>query len=206
MTGVSRRKALSSALALGAGAALLGARVGGERAHALPHDRIRPPGALVEREFRQACIRCGLCVQDCPYDTLRLADLGDRVPAGTPFFTARTTPCEMCKSIPCVAACPTGALRHSLLDIRDADMGVAELGAPERCLSYTGAAYCNSCFWACPIHGTAIRMQYARTRGGGYFTPVVDADHCTGCGLCEKACVLEGDAAITVRANHATAR
>lgn len=204
--GISRRKALSSALALGASTALLGAVVHGERAQALPMDRIRPPGALREDDFLDACVRCGRCVQACPYDALQLEGLRGTVPAGTPYFVARRTPCEMCETIPCAAACPTGALRPTLADIRDADMGLARLGTPKRCLSYTGAAYCDSCFRACPIKGEAIRMQSGRTRGGGNFMPVVDPDHCTGCGKCEKACVVEGVAAITVRANHVGAR
>lgn len=205
-SGISRRKALSSALALGATAALLGAHVHAERTRVLPQDRIRPPGALRERDFLDACMRCGLCVQACPYDTLRLADLNRPVPAGTPYFVARETPCEMCETIPCAAACPTGALLPSLTDIRDADMGLAELGTPERCLSYIGAAYCDSCYKACPIKGQAIRMQHGRTPRGGNFKPVVDPDRCTGCGRCENACVVEGVAAITVRANHVTHR
>ena len=204
--GMSRRKALSSALALGATTATLGALVHGERAAALPLDRIRPPGALPEPEFLDACVRCGLCVQACPYDTLRLADVGKPMPAGTPYFSARDTPCEMCQTIPCAAACPTGALRPSLHDIRDADMGLALLSTPQRCLSHIGAAYCDSCVKACPLKGQAIRMQKGRTARGGLFEPVVDAEHCTGCGLCEKACVVEGEAAITVRANHVAAR
>mgnify|MGYP000526591865 CR=1 FL=1 len=68
---------------------------------------IRPPGALAEGEFLETCIRCGLCVRDCPYDTLKLAELGYDGPAtGTPYFVARTGPCEMCEDIPCAAACP----------------------------------------------------------------------------------------------------
>ena len=65
-----------------------------------------------ERDFLASCVRCGLCVRDCPYDTLKLADLGSGVANGTPFFTARDVPCEMCEDIPCVVACPTGALRQ----------------------------------------------------------------------------------------------
>ena len=45
-------------------------------AQALPAQALRPPGALPEAEFLAACIRCGLCVRDCPYDTLSLATLG----------------------------------------------------------------------------------------------------------------------------------
>jgi len=26
-------------------------------------------GALTEHDFLGACVRCGLCVRDCPYDT-----------------------------------------------------------------------------------------------------------------------------------------
>ena len=205
-TGISRRKAVSSMLALGAATALLGTQVHGERARTLPRDRIRPPGALREREFLDACVRCGLCVQECPYDTLKLTDLHQPVPAGTPYFVARQVACEMCETMPCVVACPTGALRPSLTNIRDADMGLAGLSSPERCLGYIGASYCDSCYKACPIKDEAIRMKRGNTSWGRNFQPVVDADHCTGCGLCEAACVVEGAAAITVRANHIAQR
>jgi len=203
---ISRRKALSSVLALGATTALLAGRVRGERSPPPPADRIRPPGALAEAAFLDACVRCGLCVRACPYDVLHLADLAERVPAGTPYFVARENACRMCEDVPCVPGCPTGALDHSLVDVRGARMGVADLTGAERCLSYSGAAYCHACFQACPVKGEAIRMQQGRTAGGGVIRPVVDPDHCTGCGLCEQACVLDGEAAITVRANHLARR
>jgi ferredoxin-type protein NapG len=84
-------------------------------------------------------------------------------------------------------------------------MGVAGLSSPQRCLSHTSAAYCDSCFRACPMKFDAIRMVVGRGEHGRNFTPTVDAAHCTGCGLCEQACVLDGVAAITVRASHAQA-
>ncbi len=203
---MSRRKALSSAAALGAMAALLGTSVRSERVRPLPANRIRPPGALAEAAFLDACVRCGLCVQACPYDVLRLAGLGESIPAGTPYFVARTQACRMCEDIPCVPACPTAALDHALVDIREAAMGVADLSDAQRCLSYSGLAYCHSCYHACPIKGQAIRMQQGRTAAGGLIRPAVDPDRCTGCGLCEQACVLDGAAAITVRANHLARR
>jgi len=193
---------LKSVLALGAAAGLLGVHVRQEKAATLPADRIRPPGALREPEFLEACIRCGLCVQACPYDVLHLAAAGDGIAAGTPYFRARTDACRMCADIPCVPACPTGALDPLLVDITRARMGTAHLSAPERCMSYSGAGFCRACYQACPLADRAIRMQYGRTEGGGFFRPVVDSDHCTGCGLCEQACIVDDRAAITVRANH----
>ena len=38
---------------------------------------LRPPGALEEKEFLKHCIKCGLCVEACPFDTLKLASAGD---------------------------------------------------------------------------------------------------------------------------------
>ena len=62
---------------------------------------LRPPGALAERDFAAACIKCGLCVAACPYDTLKLATLGEAVLSGTPSFVPRDVPCYMCTDIPC---------------------------------------------------------------------------------------------------------
>ena len=47
---------------------------------------IRPPGALKEKKFLSECIRCGLCVEACPGDTLRLADLDDGLPTALRFL------------------------------------------------------------------------------------------------------------------------
>jgi ferredoxin-type protein NapG len=196
MNSPSRRKLLHTgavaALAVGA----LGWRSASER-RPVPEHALRPPGALPEREFLASCLRCGLCVDACPYPTLMLADEGGPAPVGTPYFVARRAPCEMCKDVPCVRVCPTGALSPSLRRIADARMGVARLTGERRCYSFTGAAYCRSCYLACPLRDRAIRMQPGATRLGGRFTPTVDADLCTGCGKCEKACVA-AEAAITV--------
>lgn len=90
---------------------------------------LRPPGALAENDFLRTCIKCGLCVEACPFDTLVLAAPGDNKPIGTPYFIPREVPCYMCPEIPCVPVCPTGALDESsvtfddTLNINLADMG-----------------------------------------------------------------------------------
>ncbi len=169
-------------------------------ARALPAQALRPPGALPESAFLSACIRCGLCVRDCPYDTLKLAELGADGPAtGTPYFTAREVACEMCDDIPCVAACPTGALDPALDDIDDARMGTAVLVDQENCLNFLGLR-CDVCYRVCPVIDEAITLEMSHnTRSGHHaiFAPTVHAARCTGCGLCEKSCVLP-EAAIKV--------
>ncbi|MDO5612174.1 MAG: ferredoxin-type protein NapG [Paracoccus sp. (in: a-proteobacteria)] len=169
-------------------------------ARALPAEALRPPGALAERDFLAACIRCGLCVRDCPYDTLKLAELGSDGPAtGTPYFTARDVPCEMCDDIPCVVACPTGALDPALTNIDDARMGTAVLVDQENCLNFLGLR-CDVCYRVCPVIDKAITLEMSHNPRSGHhaiFAPTVHADHCTGCGVCEKACVLP-EAAIKV--------
>ncbi len=184
------------------GCALLGSALAyvGQEARALPAHALRPPGALPEEDFLAACIRCGLCVRDCPFDTLKLAELGGDGPAaGTPYFTAREVPCEMCDDVPCVAACPTGALDPALDDIDDARMGTAVLVDQENCLNFLGLR-CDVCYRVCPVIDKAITLETAhneRTDAHAIFIPTVHAEHCTGCGMCERSCVLP-EAAIKV--------
>lgn len=194
-----RRKFILN-IARGAGIATLGGFVWSaylNEAKASPL-ALRPPGALAESDFLKTCIKCGLCVEACPYDTLMLAKPGDNVPIGTPYFIPRDIPCYMCPDIPCVPVCPSSALDESSvttdgeLDINIARMGLAVINK-ETCIAFWGIQ-CDACYRACPILGEAISVEYTkndRTGKHAFLTPIVHADACTGCGLCEKACVTE---------------
>lgn len=197
----ARRKALQELARFGGGAAACGVMLAalGQQSRALPAQTLRPPGAIGERDFLSACVRCGLCVRDCPYNTLKLADWSEGPALGTPYYVARNIPCEMCDTIPCVKACPTGALNHALTDIGKAKMGVAVITSRETCLNLQGLR-CDVCYRVCPAIDKAItleRTHNARTTKHAIFEPVVHAEACTGCGKCEKACVL-GEAAIKI--------
>ena len=152
---------------------------------------LRPPGAQAEGEFAATCIKCGLCVQACPYGTLRLVKTAEPGVAGTPGFTPRETPCWMCENIPCARACPTGALDPQFPDVSKARMGLAVVD-PENCLSWQGLR-CEICYRVCPVRGKAISIanhprQISRH---AMFVPVVHSEACTGCGICEKKCPTE---------------
>lgn len=200
-TDLTRRRFLadSARAACGFGLLAMGLGVYANKANSLPANAIRPPGALPENEFGSACIRCGLCVRDCPFDTLHLASFLDDVTTGTPYFVAREVPCEMCDDIPCVKACPTGALEPALQDINDARMGLAALIDQETCLNFQGLR-CDVCYRICPLIDEAITLEMRhnpRSDKHALFLPTVHSDACTGCGKCEHACVLP-EAAIKV--------
>ena len=160
---------------------------------------LRPPAALDEDDFLSTCIKCGLCVEACPFDTLKLAKPGDNLPLGTPYFVPRNIPCYMCVDIPCVPICPTDALdekkvknKDGAFEIRQMQMGVAVVDI-KSCIAFWGIQ-CDACYRACPLLGEAIEIVYEKNERTGkhaFLKPVVNTDICTGCGLCEKACVTE---------------
>jgi ferredoxin-type protein NapG len=168
------------------------AACGGLAWYALLHQQaqaaqpLRPPSAV--RDFTAACIRCGQCVQACPYGSVRLTPTGGPAGSGLPYIEPRQTPCFMCEPMHCVKACPTGALDPALSDITQARMGLAVIDI-EHCLSWQGLR-CEVCFRVCPVQGQAIRIvsQQRQLSKHAMFVPLVQANACTGCGLCEKRC------------------
>ncbi len=191
---LGRREFLIESGKMAGGMALLGGVIAGygKQAASMPAYALRPPGALPEEDFLGACVRCGLCVRDCPYDILHLAEWQEEVALGTPYFIARDIPCEMCEDIPCVRNCPTGALDREMEDIEKAEMGIAVLVDQETCLNLLGLR-CDICHRVCPVLDKAItleRFHNTRTQSHAIFVPTVHSDHCTGCGKCEHACPL----------------
>ena len=203
---VNRRKFIADTAKTACGVGLFGLALGvySKSASSLPPQAIRPPGARPEAEFLSACTRCGLCVRDCPYGILKLAEFGkDNAATGTPYFTAREAACEMCDDIPCVPACPTGALDHNLVDIEKARMGLAVLIDQESCIAFQGLR-CEICYNVCPLRKKALSLEFRPNKRSGkhaFFIPVVSSEYCTGCGLCERACIME-KAAIKVLPIH----
>jgi ferredoxin-type protein NapG len=174
---------------------------------------LRPPGALPEKEFQKACIKCGECVVACPYDTLKLGSAGDDTSPGTPYFEPRQIPCYMCTNLPCTEACPSGALDLKLLvkdsepTINKAQMGLAVIHK-ESCIAFEGIQ-CDACYRACPLIGEAIELVFEKnefTNKHANMLPVVNSEVCTGCGVCENACVVEKSAIFVLPRDKATGK
>ncbi|XOF33892.1 MAG: ferredoxin-type protein NapG [Candidatus Electrothrix sp. YB6] len=232
--GVRRRLLIE--LPAAAGALILAAGLGmyQRSARAVPPYAVRPPGALPEKKFQTACLRCGQCVRACfanlrlnnrteevdadqPAEinpnasvelepVLRLAESGSDIPVGTPYFIPRVSPCRLCEDMPCVRACPSGALSEKKLlnaeqqpSIYQARMGLAVLVDHENCIGFQGLR-CDVCYRNCPVIDKALTLDMQvnrRTRIHARFIPTVDSKYCTGCGKCERSCILE-NAAIKV--------
>ncbi len=96
--------------------------------------RLRPPGAVNEKEFLSLCIKCGQCAQVCPYHSIELADIFKGHGIGTPYIDALERACYLCKALPCVLACPTEALSHKVEKPQDVQMGVAVFKYSNRCI------------------------------------------------------------------------
>lgn len=98
-------------------------------------NRLRPPGAVAEKDFLALCIKCGQCLQVCPYHSIKLSDIGMGHGVGTPYIDPIERGCYACNAVPCVLACPSGALDHSCEKAEDIHMGVAVLEFPDTCLA-----------------------------------------------------------------------
>ena len=87
----------------------------------------------------------------------------------------------------------------ALTEINESRMGLAVVVDQEACIAFQGLR-CEVCFNVCPIRGKAITLDYQHNSRSGkhaLFIPVVHSNACTGCGKCEKACILD-EAAVKV--------
>ena len=160
---------------------------------------IRPPGAKDEEDFLARCIKCGRCVEACPYVALKVADPSTGLDVGAPFLDVRAQACRLCEDFPCVNACPTDALRD--VEVRsDVDMGLAVINN-ELCIAMEGMR-CEVCYRVCPLIDEAITIDYRKRDGDtihAVFAPIIDEEKCVGCGLCVERCVVsDPDVAIKV--------
>ena len=135
----ARRQFLGS---LGYTAVITGVALAGYIPVMAGNNRLRPPGALAEKEFLSSCIKCGQCVQVCPVEAIKLADITDGFGIGSPYIDARKQACDFsCDGLQCVLACPTGSLTHDIDYPAQTNMGVAKLKTPKLCLAVQGQGF-----------------------------------------------------------------
>ena len=181
---------------------------------------IRPPGSVPEQEFLEMCIRCGECFKVCPNNVLQpMAFQQGLEGLWSPHVIADWAGCESsCNG--CGQVCPTGAIRAlPLEEKRHARMGLAIVNE-QTCLPFADREACQLCVDECNAAGYhAIEFTQVHTEvddlgqpiaGTGYLAPLVVADKCVGCGLCQTRCYginaqeknLLGETAIVVEAGE----
>lgn len=139
----------------------------------------RPPGALSNaKDFLTACERCAKCSEACPHGVIEhLGPVAGDVQEGTPVLYPDKNPCHWCSDMPCIQACPSGALAFRPGGIVP-PIGKAVLHL-NSCLTLEGIL-CDMCSQFCPTQINAITMKNRR--------PHLDENACVGCGLCACHC------------------
>lgn len=159
---------------------------------------IRPPGSVPEDQFLDLCIRCGECFKACPNNVLQPMGLSSGLdnlwtPEAVPSWSGCEPSCNNCGQV-----CPTGAIRAlPMAEKRVARMGLAIVDE-NTCLPYAGKEACQLCVDECNAADyKAIDFQLVHASydtqgipidGTGYLAPVVNAELCVGCGLCQTRC------------------
>ena len=153
---------------------------------------IRPPGALPEEKFVSVCTGCGECLKVCPNNALQSTFLEAGL-AGlyTPRLVPRIGYCEEFCNF-CGRVCPTEAIQPvTLEEKRLIQMGVAHINKT-RCIAWDTDKICLVCNEQC---------SYQAIIGDEKKRPILKEEKCTGCGICENKCPVDGESAIIVYAS-----
>jgi len=135
---------------------------------------LRPPWAVTESLFTEICNHCGDCISQCPTKIIKSAR------ANFPVVDFSAGECLFCEQ--CVDVCKPKALlktRNKLPWILKASIQT------ECCIAHNGVE-CRGC--CDPCESRAITMP---PRAGGVSIPVLNSNHCTGCGACIAACPVQ---------------
>lgn len=157
---------------------------------------IRPPCSIREKDFLNVCLHCGMCMKVCPTNGLQPCILDAGINGlWTPKLVPRIGGCEKnCNK--CSQVCPTGAIRKLSLEEKTyAKMGTAVIDK-SRCIAWEQDKVCLICDEACPFN--AISSLNETVQDKKLLRPFVDERICTGCGLCEALCPIDGSGAIEV--------
>jgi len=165
---------------------------------------LRPPGGLKEEDFINQCVRCGNCIKVCPNNVIQPVTFQKGLhELWTPYLNGNKGYCEYECNL-CGQVCPTGAIRDLELDDKKKfKIGIAKINR-ELCIPYAKGENCIVCEEHCPVSEKAIKLKKKIVKGKLIYLPIVDAELCTGCLICENKCPTMPDRAIKVEVTKLT--
>lgn len=160
------------------------------------HNFIRPPGSVPEEFLLSRCYRCGKCMKVCVTGGIQPAILEAGMSGlWTPILVPRIGGCERTCNM-CGQVCPSGAIRSlHLIEKTFVKIGTAAIDRA-RCIAWEQQKLCLICDEICPF--AAIDFKLVVDAEGESKRPFINEEVCTGCGLCEQKCPVEGTSAIVV--------
>ncbi|MCL2144641.1 MAG: 4Fe-4S binding protein [Endomicrobia bacterium] len=155
---------------------------------------IRPPGAMTEKEFKEACVRCGNCMKVCITNGLQPVMLESGIDGvWTPKMDNIIGYCEYsCNA--CGRVCPTQAIKALPMEEKMLQKIGNAVIIKEKCVPWKDGVECLVCEEHCPVPDKAIKFEKEIVNGIEVDVPVVDFHLCIGCGVCENKCPVEGRA------------
>ncbi len=164
MTDKERRKFVKQIAGLGVLGLAAAAGIYGAKDFKPKELRLRPPGAVDEDHFLSLCIKCGQCLQVCPYDSILLEDVNGKAGVGTAYIDPFKRGCYLCKAFPCILACPSGALNHEHDDIKYIHMGMAVIANEDACLALHNKPVPNSAIDRIYDHTSVLTKEERKNR------------------------------------------
>ena len=165
----------------------------------------RPPWAIPEQYFVDFCTRCDKCIEAC-FDELIVKGRG-----GYPQMDFKQGGCDFCED--CLNVCETSALKkfpatnhntkkreeQSESSTVDKESSTFDKESDSylppwhikasidltNCLSMNGTI-CRSCGESCDDKAIQFNLKL-----GGIAEPILNQDHCTGCGACFSVCPVQ---------------
>ncbi|PCI41618.1 MAG: ferredoxin-type protein NapF [Rhodospirillaceae bacterium] len=134
---------------------------------------MRPPWALVEDAFLDACTLCDKCLSACDEGILH------RGAGRYPEVNFKSGECTFCKA--CVDVCVDDAL-HIDADASEPKPWHMLAKIDDKCLS-ANAITCRVCGDRCDVRAIQFKLAV-----GGIADPIIDDALCTGCGACVAPC------------------
>ena len=155
---------------------------------------LKPAGSKSLDNFSSQCTGCQLCVQACPNDVLRASSKLDTFMQ--PEMSYERGYCRP-ECTRCSEVCPAGAIQKITREEKTAIQIGHAVWVGQNCVALHDGVECGNCAKHCPS-GAITMMPYDPEDAASPKIPIINEEHCIGCGACEHVCPARPFSAIYV--------